>query len=119
MSQEPDVQHLRQINALFEHELNEFKSAQVTRVVHDWYDSDPKRGFYGGGGIDSRIGPMRLHGRCSRRRRAAPGAPDSRRCWSPAARDDRRGSRHVAAARDNRIDLDPELKDAWACPRCA
>ena len=47
-----------EVNALFEHELNEFKSAQVTRVVHDWYDSDPQRGFYGGGGIDSRIGPM-------------------------------------------------------------
>ena len=24
----------------------------------DFYDSDPKRGFYGGGGIDSRIGPQ-------------------------------------------------------------
>ena len=47
-----------QVNAIFEHELNEFKSAQVTRIVHDWYEHDPKRGFYGGGGIDGRIGPM-------------------------------------------------------------
>jgi choline dehydrogenase-like flavoprotein len=41
---------------VFEHELNEYKSVQVTRVVHDFYDSDPRRGFYGGGGIDARIG---------------------------------------------------------------
>src|SRR5439155_20010911 len=38
----------------FEHSLNEFKSVRVTRVVQDFYDSDPKRGFYGGGGIDAR-----------------------------------------------------------------
>jgi choline dehydrogenase-like flavoprotein len=46
------------LSAVFEHELNEFKSVQVTRVVHDFYDCDPKRGFYGGGGIDARIGPQ-------------------------------------------------------------
>jgi hypothetical protein len=28
---------------------------QVTRLVHDFYDTDPKRGFYGGGGIDVRL----------------------------------------------------------------
>jgi choline dehydrogenase-like flavoprotein len=40
--------------ARFEHPLNEFKSVQVTRIVHDFYDADPARGFYGGGGIDAR-----------------------------------------------------------------
>ena len=39
---------------VFEHELNEYKSVQVTRIVHDFYESDPKRGFYGGGAIDAR-----------------------------------------------------------------
>lgn len=42
---------------LFEHPLNEYKSVQVTRVLHDFYDSDPARGFYGGGGIDARFFP--------------------------------------------------------------
>ncbi|HEX7089867.1 MAG TPA: GMC family oxidoreductase [Longimicrobiales bacterium] len=42
---------------LFEHPLNEYKSVQVTRVLHDFYDSDPARGFYGGGGIDARFTP--------------------------------------------------------------
>jgi choline dehydrogenase-like flavoprotein len=41
-------------HAVFEHEANEWKSIQVTRIVHDFYDSDPTRGFYGGGGIDAR-----------------------------------------------------------------
>jgi len=44
------------VHAVFEHELNEYKSVQVTRILHDFYLADPKRGFYGGGGIDGRIG---------------------------------------------------------------
>jgi len=40
--------------AAFEHPLNEFKGVQVTRIVHDYYENDPGRGFYGGGGMDAR-----------------------------------------------------------------
>lgn len=40
--------------AAFEHPLNEFKGVQVTRIVHDFYEHDPGRGFYGGGGMDAR-----------------------------------------------------------------
>ena len=29
-------------HAIFEHELNEYKSVQVTRIVHDFYDSGPE-----------------------------------------------------------------------------
>ena len=39
---------------VFEHQLNEYKGVQATRVIMDYYDSDPNRGFYGGGGIDAR-----------------------------------------------------------------
>jgi choline dehydrogenase-like flavoprotein len=42
-------------SGLFEHPLNEYKSIQVTRLIHDYYRADPKRGFYGGGGIDARF----------------------------------------------------------------
>jgi len=38
-----------QASALFEHPLNEFKSVPVSRVIHDFYDSDPRRGFYEAG----------------------------------------------------------------------
>ena len=41
-------------SGIFEHELNEYKGVQATRVVQDFYDADPKRGFFGGGGIDAR-----------------------------------------------------------------
>jgi choline dehydrogenase-like flavoprotein len=40
---------------VFEHPLNEYRSIQCTRLSHDFYDSDPKRGFYGGGGMDARF----------------------------------------------------------------
>ena len=43
--------------ARFEHPLNEYKSIQATRVVMDFYESDPSRGFYGGGGMDARMIP--------------------------------------------------------------
>jgi len=42
------------VNAVFEQPLNDYKGVQVTRVIHDFYDADPARGFYGGGGIDAR-----------------------------------------------------------------
>lgn len=38
----------------FEHPLNEYKGIQCTRIALDYYDSDPKRGFFGGGALDSR-----------------------------------------------------------------
>ena len=41
--------------ATFEHALNDFKSVQVSRLLHDFYDADPQRGFFGGGGIDARF----------------------------------------------------------------
>jgi len=44
----------------FAHPLNEYKGHVVSRIIHDFYDADPKRGFYGGGGIDARFpsGPL-------------------------------------------------------------
>ena len=43
--------------ASFEHPLNEYKSVQVTRIIHDFYETDPRRGFYGGGALDARMIP--------------------------------------------------------------
>ena len=100
---------------VFEEPLNEYKSMQVTRIVHDFYDADPKRGFYGGGGLDAR--------RCDRdadlccadghaARRPAWGASSSSSSrsnftrtmvWSRAPRRCR--------SRRNNITLDPRVKD--------
>ena len=41
----------------FDEPLNEFKSVVATRLCLDWYDTDPARGFYGGGGLDARFVP--------------------------------------------------------------
>lgn len=46
--------HHTSVNATFEHQLNEYKGIQCTRISHDFYETDPKRGFYGGGGLDGR-----------------------------------------------------------------
>jgi choline dehydrogenase-like flavoprotein len=104
-------------NGLFEHELNEFKSAQVTRIVHDYYDHDPRRGFYGGGGLDGRIGPMPLAWALS--------APPPDRNWGAGFKRLLEGlpramivSSHGTslAMESNGVDLDPTLKDAWGLP---
>ncbi len=42
------------VRSVFEEQLNDYKGVQVSRIVHDFYESDPARGFYGGGGIDAR-----------------------------------------------------------------
>lgn len=41
-------------HAWFDEPLHDYKSVQCSRIVHDFYESDPRRGFYGGGGIDAR-----------------------------------------------------------------
>jgi choline dehydrogenase-like flavoprotein len=105
-------------HAVFEHELNEFKSVQCSRVVHDFYDSDPKRGFYGGGGIDSRIGPQPTI--WADRIGYDAGAP-----WGSAykallaefPRTMQLASHTTSLALEtNSVELDPELKDAWGMP---
>jgi choline dehydrogenase-like flavoprotein len=102
---------------LFEHELNEYKSVQVTRILHDFYDSDPKRGFYGGGGLDARIGPQPTIWAL----RAAGDGPG----WGKGLKDHLREfprSMQVAchttslALESNNITLDPTVKDAWGVP---
>jgi choline dehydrogenase-like flavoprotein len=43
------------MGGLFEHPLNDYRSIVDTRVMQDFYEIDPKYGFYGGGGIDARF----------------------------------------------------------------
>ena len=102
---------------LFEHELNEYKSVQVTRILHDFYDSDPKRGFYGGGGLDSRIGPQPTIW-AQRTASEGPG-------WGAGLKQHLREfprSMQVAChgtslpLETNNVTIDPMLKDAWGIP---
>jgi choline dehydrogenase-like flavoprotein len=105
------------VHAVFEHELNEHKSVQVTRVLHDFYDSDPRRGFYGGGGLDARIGPqpalwaLASGGNLPRwgteLKARIEAFPRSMACT---------GHTTSLPLASNSVSLDPDLKDAWGIP---
>jgi len=102
---------------VFEHELNEFKSVQCTRILHDFYDSDPKRGFYGGGGIDIRIGPQPAIWAI----RAADEGPSWGAGYKARLAEFPRsaviaGHGTSLPVATNNVTLDPELKDAWGQP---
>ena len=104
------------VQARFEHPLNEYKGANVTRVIHDFYDSDPKRGFYGGGGFDARSGGPLTWGQSVPKETPTwgPGFKEyleSYTYWMTCA-----GHGTSLAQETNRIDIDPELKDAWGVP---
>ena len=104
---------------LFEHPLNEYKSVVVTRVLHDYYRSDPKRGFYGGGGIDGRFDyyPAGF---------ALAGMPADGPQWgSEWKREIGQYYTHMMGAlahasclavEQNSISLDDHVKDAWGMP---
>jgi choline dehydrogenase-like flavoprotein len=107
------------VNAQFEHPLNEFKRVQNTRLVLDYYETDPKRGFYGGGGIDARFGQYPIIF-------ALGGLPAGSPTWGEGfaralAEEYTRtmffGTHGTSLPLEsNRIDIDPNLKDAWGLP---
>jgi len=106
-------------SGLFEQPLNEYKSVQVTRVLHDFYDADPQRGFYGGGGIDARFDfyPISF---------ALGGLPPDVPKWGTgfktALAEYFTHTMMLAAhttmlpVETNSVSLDPEVKDHWGLP---
>jgi choline dehydrogenase-like flavoprotein len=104
-------------HAVFEHELNEYKSVQVTRVVHDFYDSDPKRGFYGGGGIDARIGPQpAAWALVTGKEMPRWGAEFKERLEMFPRSMVAMGHTTSLAVETNSVSIDPQVKDAWGVP---
>jgi choline dehydrogenase-like flavoprotein len=106
---------------LFEHPLNEYKSVQVTRFVHDFYDADPKRGFYGGGGFDARMsfGPMMFAMmNMPREDDGPPWGADFTRALHEYPTHAVEVESHTTSlpVRSNAISLDPKLKDRWGRP---
>lgn len=102
--------------ARFAFPLNEYKGANVTRILHDHYDSDPKRGFYGGGGMDARSGGPLNWGQS---------VPAGTPTWGPVFKEylesytywmSVSGHGTSLAVATNRVDIDPELKDDWGVP---
>lgn len=103
----------------FEHPLNEYKSVQATRVLHEWYDSDERRGFYGGGGLDARFQfyPI-LFGLIG----LPPGSPSWGAEYKQLLGQYFNHTMQVAGhstslpVESNSISLDPTVKDKWGRP---
>jgi choline dehydrogenase-like flavoprotein len=105
------------VHAVFEHELNEYKSVQVTRILHDFYDSDPKRGFYGGGGIDARINPQpAIWALSSGGDLPYWGAGLKARIEAFPRSMVSTGHSTSLALETNSVSIDPVQKDAWGIP---
>ncbi len=106
-------------NGTFEHPLNEYKSVVVTRVVHDFYDSDPKRGFYGGGGMDARLEAYPVEYALFS---TPPGTPKWGAGFKRSLQENYNRQLMILThlttlpLESNTITLDPEVKDAWGLP---
>ncbi len=107
------------VHAQFEHPLNEYKGVQNTRILLDFYDTDPKRGFYGGGGIDARFGQYPIIYALGG---LAPGTPTwgegfARGLAEQFSRSMFFGTHGTSLPIErNSVSLDPALKDAWGLP---
>ncbi|MBL8209840.1 MAG: GMC family oxidoreductase [Bryobacterales bacterium] len=107
------------VQALFEHPLHDYKSIRVTRVLHDFYRADAKRGFYGGGAMDARFGSFPAAF-------ALNGLPAGTPRWGLEYKKALAeyfprtmmvvGHSTSLPVENNRVDLDPQAKDAWGLP---
>jgi choline dehydrogenase-like flavoprotein len=104
------------VHAVFEQPLNDYTSAAVSRVLQDFYEIDPRLGFYGGGGLDARFGQTPIGF-------ALGSVPPDVARWGKVYKNwlAETFSRSMCVAchatslpvEDNSFSLDPDLKDAW------
>lgn len=107
------------VRGLFDHPLNDYKSIQTTRVVHDFYDADPKRGFYGGGGLDARFDWYPIGFALGAMPEETPkwGAGFKAACTEYFTHTMTILAHSTClAVESNGISLDPDVKDAWGLP---
>jgi choline dehydrogenase-like flavoprotein len=108
------------VMGLYEHPLNEYKGYAVSRVLHDFYELDPQKvGFYGGGGLDARIDFTPIGFGMGG---LPPGTPRWGKDYKAALAHDFTRTMEVSThgtslpLENNSFSLDPELKDAWGLP---
>jgi choline dehydrogenase-like flavoprotein len=109
------------VNGVFEYQLNDYKSVQVSKIIHDFYENDESRGFYGGGGIDARplfsATPI-FHSILG----MPPDVPTWGKAWKDAfAHNFTRQMSMVAVTTSlpmdrNNVTLDPKNTDQWGRP---
>jgi choline dehydrogenase-like flavoprotein len=105
------------VHAQFSQALNENRSVQVTRILHDFYDADPKRGFYGGGGIDARMGPQPLGWALASGGELPRWGVDLKARLEAFPRS-MMSTGHCTSlpVETNSVGIDPHLKDDWGIP---
>lgn len=106
--------------AVFDEPINDYKGFCVSRIMHDFYELDPaKTGFYGGGGLDARFDwtPVNF---------ATGALPPGTTLWGKEFKQ----ALHQNFTRTlqifchatslpverNSFSLDPDVKDAWGLP---
>ncbi|HEY2548365.1 MAG TPA: GMC family oxidoreductase [Candidatus Acidoferrum sp.] len=105
---------------VFEHPLNDYKGFAVSRILHDFYELDPNKvGFHGGGGLDARFDMTPINFALGS---LPPGTPR----WGQGFKDvlSHNFTRTLEIfchgtslpVEDNSFSLDPDLKDAWGLP---
>jgi len=111
--------------ALFEHPLNDYKGVAVSRILHDFYELDPQKvGFCGGGGLDARFDmtPISFATTGYDMGGLPPGTPKwGKEFKATLARNYTRSLEIVShgtslPVNDNSFSLDPNVKDAWGLP---
>ncbi len=105
---------------VFEHPLNDYKGFAVSRILHDFYELDPdKVGFHGGGGLDARFDQTPISF-------ALGGLPPGTPRWGKGFKKvlSNNFTRTVEIlchgtslpVENNSFSLDPDVKDAWGLP---
>lgn len=108
-----------EVHGVFEQPLNEYKSVVVTRVLHDFYELDPKLGFYGGGGLDARFDLTPIFFGLGG---LPPDAPRWGREYKKLLREYYTRTMTVFChstslpVETNSFSLDPDVKDQWGLP---
>ncbi len=105
---------------VFEHPLNDYKGFAVSRILHDFYELDPEKvGFRGGGGLDARfdITPIGF---------ALGSLPPGTPRWGKGFKDvlSHNFTRSLEIfshgtslpVENNSFSLDPDLTDSWGLP---
>jgi choline dehydrogenase-like flavoprotein len=106
------------LTAEFEHEVNAHKGPVVTRITQEPYELDPKLNLVGGGGFDFRMSVPALLWTLS--------MPEDGPMWGSAFKQrmapwfhnsiETLGHTTQLPVATNRVEIDPELKDAWGVP---
>jgi choline dehydrogenase-like flavoprotein len=122
--------------AVFEHPLNDYKGFAVSRVLHDFYELDPQKvGFYGGGGLDARFDMTPLSfalenwpevlkdpAASGQQGGLPPASPRWGKAFKDALAHNYNRTMEIFAhgtslpVETNSFSLDPDLKDAWGLP---